>query len=67
MKYTSRSRVSLVGHVVSTEHEPITGSGEEPPAGSRGGAPGQGIMKRKASFAFAQPEELASLYENLIY
>ena len=32
--------------MASVEHEPITGSGAEPPAWSRGRAPGQGVRGR---------------------
>ena len=33
--------------LASTEQEPITGSGAEPPAGSRGRAPGQGVTGQR--------------------
>jgi len=33
--------------MASAEHKPITGTGAEPPAGSRGKAPGQGFRRAK--------------------
>ena len=39
--YTGRG--SNYRDMASVESEPITGSGAEPPAGSRGRAPGQGV------------------------
>jgi len=35
--------------MASAEREPIWGSGAEPPAGSRGRAPGQGVRGEAAS------------------
>ena len=41
------SNLKLRGHMASAERQPIRGSGAEPPAGSRGRAPGQGVRGAK--------------------
>ena len=40
----------------------ITGSGAEPPAGSRGRAPGQGVRGAESILALGRPTDTANLH-----
>ena len=52
------------------EREPVMGIGAEPPAGSRGRAPGSGVegrSLRERLLAFGYPKEAANLPYSLLY